>query len=165
MIPSLREVQLRHAKYYARVLNTAKQLYKQGGEALNRALDLFDLEVINIKEGQAWAASRITKDADATGLCSDYADAGVNLLSLRLHPQEEAQWLEKAISAARHISNRDAEGAHLTNLGHCYFRLGNMIQAMKLFNRHIQIARLVYDDRGMAAAIGGLAQFNQAIGK
>ncbi|MEK7784954.1 MAG: NB-ARC domain-containing protein, partial [Chloroflexota bacterium] len=106
-------LQQRHAAHYETVLRTANDLYLKGGENIKQGLASFDAERGNIEAGQAWAVGQIDNLPDATKLCSDYADAGVYVLSLRLYPRERIHWLEAALAAARKLKYRGAEGAWL----------------------------------------------------
>ncbi len=50
-MPTLREAYIRYATHYETVFRLADQLYRQGGDALGRGLDLFDLEWDNVQLG------------------------------------------------------------------------------------------------------------------
>ncbi|MBZ5668976.1 MAG: ATP-binding protein [Acidobacteriia bacterium] len=82
------EAERRHAAHCLSVLWETDRLYKQGGNAVKQAVDLFDREWANIQAGQARAASRAGEDERAARLCSAYPDAGVYCLALRQHPRE-----------------------------------------------------------------------------
>ncbi|MGH7456127.1 MAG: NB-ARC domain-containing protein, partial [bacterium] len=112
--------QQRHAEHYATVLRSADELYLKGGDAIQRGLALFDLEWENIQAGQAWAQVNTEKNKAAAQLCSDYPDIGVYCLDLRQHPRERIRWLEAALTGARSLKKRSAEGVHLGNLGSAY---------------------------------------------
>ena len=74
--------ELRHARYFKGLLDSADALYMKGGASMAGGLALFDREWANIEAGQAWAASRAASDEAAAGLCSDYPDAGTFYLAL-----------------------------------------------------------------------------------
>ncbi len=57
------------------------------------------------------------------------------MLDLRLHPQEKIRWLETAVAAARQIKNKEAEGAHLGNLGLAYAALGETRKAIEYYEQ------------------------------
>ena len=139
---------LRHAKHYVAVLTSADQLYERGGEAIMRGLAVFDLEWGNIQAGQGWAAAHAENNNEASQLCSDYPDKGVQVLDLRQHPRERIRWREPAVRAARMLKNRGAEGAHLGNLGLAYASLGDYRRAIEYHDQHLAITREVSDRRG-----------------
>lgn len=157
----LAEAAFRHAAHYAKVLRASKELYKKGGEAIQAGLDLFDAEGDNIRAGQAWAAEHAGEKEEAARLCSDYPDAGVYVLDLRLHSRERIAWLTAALAAARRLQDRASEGAHLGNLGIAYWRLGDPRQAIELYEQRLVIAHEIGDRRGEGGALGslGLAYF------
>ena len=159
----------RHAAHYASVLRAAKELYKQGGESITRGLALFDLEWPNIQAGQAWSAAHSASPLSETAtegrteggptaaqLCSDYPDAGLYCLNLRLHPREWIRWLEAALAAARRAKNRQAEGVHLGNLGNAYADLGEPRRAIEFYEQRLVIARGIGGRQGEGNALGNL---------
>src|SRR3990172_7743424 len=91
----------RHAEHFETVLRSAKELYLQGGEHVFRGLALFDLERANIEAGQAWAEALVGTDDAAARLCSGYPDAGIYVLTLRIHQRERIKWLGAALAAGR----------------------------------------------------------------
>jgi tetratricopeptide (TPR) repeat protein len=148
--------QYHHAVHYAAVLRAANDLYKQGGDSILRGLALYDGEQLNIKQGQTWAAAHAEKDDATARLCSDYPDAGIHVLSLRLHNRECIQWLLDALAAARQLHHRDSEGASLINLGSAYADLGDIHKAIEIYEQSLVIAREIDDRHSEGNALGGL---------
>jgi hypothetical protein len=97
------EAQRRHATHYAKVLETADDLYRAGHELVTQGLTLFELEVDNIKSGQAWAENGADRDDEAARLCILYAYNGPAVLPLRLHPRESIKWFIKAVESAQRL--------------------------------------------------------------
>lgn len=108
MASSLRESSLRHSKHYLQLLTRADSLLVEGGNALNKALNIFDVEWENIRTGREWAAQHSRIDDEAAWCCSAYADAGAYIFSFRLHPLERRRWLEAALAAAKRLGDRSA---------------------------------------------------------
>lgn len=150
------EARRRHGRFYLRVLRSANALYREGGASLLTGLALFDAEWGNVKAGQAWAASHAAEDAQAAGLCSDYPDAGVFILSLRLHPRERIAWLDSALAGARRVENRSVEAVHLGNLGLAYADLGEARRAIEYYEQALVIDREIGDRPGEGADLGNL---------
>jgi len=146
----------RHAKHYMSVLAAADDLYLAGGEGILRGLELYDGEQANIQAGQVWAAQHAAEDQTAAQLCSVYPNAGVYVVSLRLHPREQVTWLEAGASAARMLKDRTAEGRHLGNLGLAYAALGETRKAIEFHEQQLTITREIGDRRGEGAALGNL---------
>jgi tetratricopeptide (TPR) repeat protein len=161
----LEEAAARHAVHYETVIRTADQLYQQGGQAHERGLDQFDLEWENIQVGQAWAQRQAKESDVAAELCSAYADAGANLLSLRQHPQDQVRWREAALAAARRLQKRDTESVHLGNLGLAYAALGETNRAIEFHDQRLAIAREIDDRRGQGKALGNLGLAYAALGE
>ena len=147
---------LRYASHYQGVLWEANDLLLKGGKTFQLGLEFLDLDWINIQSGQAWAESNSTVSSKIAEICSDYAWAG-SILSLRLHPRDYVNWLNAALVAARQIKDRNAEGAHLGNLGLAYAALGDAKKAIKFYEQHLVIAREIGDSRGEGTALFNLS--------
>ncbi len=145
----------RHAAYYKNVLTEANDLYLKGNEDILAGLALFDRERTNIEAGQAWAAAH-PADPAAARLCNLYPDAGVYIIDLRLHPRAQIAWREAALTAARALGHREAEGVHLGNLGTAYQNLGEPRRAIDYYEQRLVIAREIGDRRGEGHALGNL---------
>ena len=154
--PEKYQAQFRHAEHYKNVLAAAKELYKKGGDQIMQGLKLFDAEWINIQAGQAWAAANAVRDKAAAKFCNAYPDAGAHILGLRLHPRDWINWLEAALTAARQLQHKQAEGVHLGNLGTVYAALGEPRRAIEYLEQNLAIAREIGDRRGEGNALGNL---------
>jgi tetratricopeptide (TPR) repeat protein len=150
-----KDLNLRHATYYQELLQKANHLLLQGGDSTHKGLQLFDLEWTNIQNGQNWTATNADQDIEAARICSDFAWAG-SILNLRLHPQENVRWLQAALSSARRIKSKDAEGAHLGNLGLAYSNLDELRKAIEYYEQALAIAREIGDRRSEGADLGNL---------
>jgi len=150
------EAAARHAAHYKDVLAKAKELYKQGGQAVVEGLALADREWANIGAGWAWSAGHAGEHDTAARLCDDYPDAGVYVLGLRLHPREQIAWLEQALAAVRSLGDRAAEGVHLGNLGLAYADLGDARRAIEYHEQALAIDREIGDRRGEGQDLGNL---------
>jgi tetratricopeptide (TPR) repeat protein len=131
----------RVAHHYLRVAAAADGLYLRGGEGVLRGLALFDLEWPHVRAGQAWAAAHAEADDEAARLCSDYPDAGIYCLDLRLHARKRIAWLEAGVRAARRLGDKPAEGNHLGNLGNAHAALGDARRAIDYYQQALAIAR------------------------
>jgi len=157
--------QLRHAHHYLAVLSTANDFYLKGGDGILRGLGLYDTEQTNVQAGQAWAARHAAEDDTAARLCSDYPDAGVYVLSLRLHPREHISWLEAGLAGARRLKDREAEGRHLGNLGNAYAALGETRKAIEFYEQALAILRQIGDRRAEGQDLGNLGLAYAALGE
>jgi tetratricopeptide (TPR) repeat protein len=146
----------RHADYFRSVLDRSDELYLQGGVAIAEGLSLFDRERTNIESGQRWAAAGIARSDEAARLAAAYANAGVYVLNLRLHPRERIRWHEVALDGCRKTANRRGEGYALGNLGLAYAVLGETRRAIEYYEQVLTIAREIGDRRGEGNALGNL---------
>jgi tetratricopeptide (TPR) repeat protein len=142
---------MRHATYFLGVTREAQRLYRQGGEAIKRGLELFDLEWKNIQAGRSWAVKHSHDNDAAAALCSTYPAAGISLLNLRQHSRENIVWLEAALDATRQLKDLAAEGICLGNLGYHYDDLGEYRRAIEFYEQSLTIARELGDRRNEGA--------------
>lgn len=164
-MPDLREVQLRHATYFASVLRKAHELYVEGGEAAASGLNLFDEAWENIRTGQAHAEKYSGGDDRAAALCSRYVSDGEHLLALRQHPREQIRWLDAALVAATRLNDRSAEAMHLNSLGEVYLFLGEIRRASAHLELALEVAREVGDRRREAQLLSDLGKASQYWGE
>jgi tetratricopeptide (TPR) repeat protein len=150
------QAEARHAEHFRSVLGRANALYRQGGAAIAEGLSLFDRERTNIEAGQRWAAAAVARSEDAAKLAAAYANAGANVLSLRLHPRAWIRWSEAALEGCRRIGDRRGEGNALGSLGIAYGDLGETRKAIEHYEQQLLIAREIGDRRGEGAALGNL---------
>jgi len=155
---------LRHAAHYLALLRSADALFLEGDANILSGLKLFDLDRHNIQSAQSFAASHAETDDSAAHLANDYPTAGVYVLDLRLHPQEHIHWLESAISAARRLNDRQAEGNHLGNLGLAHADLGDPRRAIDYHEQALKIDREIGDRRGEGADLGNLGSAYYRLG-
>jgi len=148
-------VQKRHATHYAEVFGRCNQLFLHGGADLKSGLSLFETEQPNIQAGQKWAQQQANDNEAAAQACNSYGWQG-HLLNLRFHPRDQIRWMEAALIAARQLKNRQAEGAHLTNLGLAYAGLGETRKAIEFYEQALVIDRKMGDRRGEGADLGCL---------
>jgi tetratricopeptide (TPR) repeat protein len=149
------EAQLKHATHYRNVLSTANVLYGKGGENVLTGLRLFDLEIENIRAGQAWVSNN-SAEVDYLKLCNEYPNAGYEILSLRLHPREYIVWLENGLKASRTLDDKAYEGYHLGNLGLAYYSLGEPRKAIEYYEQHLTIAKEIGHRQGEGNALNNL---------
>jgi tetratricopeptide (TPR) repeat protein/predicted phosphodiesterase len=158
------DAQQKHAKYYSKALSQAENFYKKGGTDLLAGLKLFDREWANIKVGQAWVKNMIEgpsklKKSDLKSvlqLAGYYANDGIYVLDLRLHPRDLIEWPETGLRAARMMGDRAAEGVHLGSLGNRYADLGETRKAIGYYEQALKISRKMNDRRNEGVHLGNL---------
>lgn len=148
--------ELRFARHYCEILAIANRTYREGNEAVLRGLSLFDREQANIRHGRRWAAEHWEIHPDAAQVCGDYGIVGPNIVSLRLTAREQLEWLEPAVRIFSKLGDRRSEGIAAGNLGNAQADLGNTIEAIRLYERRLEIARELGDLKGEGSALGSL---------
>ncbi len=156
---------IRHARHYLSVLEMANQLYKSGHAKINDGLSLYDREAANIANGQALACAFAKKEGALARLASDYASAGVYVMSLRLHPHRRIALLEAALASSRTSGDRQQEGNHLGNLGNVYSDLGNTRRTIVYYEQALAIAREIGDRRSEGSSLGNLGTAYAKLGQ
>ncbi|HEY0834885.1 MAG TPA: NB-ARC domain-containing protein, partial [Azospirillum sp.] len=85
---------LRHAEHFCNVLGEADDLFLKGHDGVLQGLRLYDREAKNITTAAAWVRENAKEGHPATILANQFPNAGVYVLSLRLHQREWIVWLE-----------------------------------------------------------------------
>jgi tetratricopeptide (TPR) repeat protein len=146
---------LAHASYYARVLQSAQVLLKQGHDSVVKALRLFDLEWANIRRGQEWAASRTRADRLAARICD--ACAGCVQIVLFRRPSTAKEWLEAGIEAARQLGDLRSQMVHLNNLAAAYSGEGRLDDSIAPLEVALATAEQLGDRGFIALCLGNLS--------
>ncbi|MBT3510357.1 MAG: tetratricopeptide repeat protein [Nitrospina sp.] len=119
------------AFYYFDVLKDANDLYDSDEDALESALNLFDLDWYNIEAGQKWSSQKSTEDAKIAKLCGDFCKEARVLMPMRHTTEECIQWNESALEASRDSENVEAEKNNLLSLGMQLHSLGHYDKAIE----------------------------------
>ena len=101
------------AFYYHDILSEANELYENDEDALESALNLFDLDWFNIQAGQKWAAQKSSEDVKIAKLCGDFCKEARVLMPMRHTTEECIEWNE---SASRESENTESEKNNLLSL-------------------------------------------------
>jgi tetratricopeptide (TPR) repeat protein len=160
------DAQQKHAKHFLKVLSKADKLYRKGGNSILAGLELFDREWANIKVGHAWTKNKIQGHRKlikidskiALEMANSYANDGIYILDLRLHPRYQIDWLETGLIAARIMGDRCAEGNHLGNLGRAYYSLGEIRKAIEYYEQALAIACEIGDKRNEGVWLDNLGR-------
>ena len=149
----LRAAQHRLARHYLDTLHDAQKVYQQGNENVAHALAMFDRERDQVKHWQAWAAERAGQDEQAAALCSDYAEASIDIFKLRLLPQEYLTWLAAALASARLLGDRRAEAVHLLGMWEMSVLVVEYHHVIDYAQQALAIAREIGDQPLLAQAL------------
>lgn len=154
---------LRHAGHYQKLLWVANELFLRGDDSLEIGLMLFDSNLMSINAGQKWASESKFKSSQIAEICSNFAWTDP-ILNLRLHMLTYIEWLNEALVAVRDTTKKDAEDAHLGNLGLAYFHLGDTHKAIEYYDGALKISREIGDMRGEANHLGSLGNAYFSLG-
>jgi tetratricopeptide (TPR) repeat protein len=157
--------QKRHAWHYLQTLAAADDLYAKGSDSVILGLAIFDAEWTNIQTGHGWVAAHQPDDDTVAEWCALYPLDGMYCLVLRQNPRERIRWLESALSAARHLEQRQWEGAALGNLGIAYSELGEYRRAIEYHEQQLQIVREIGDRPGESSGLGCLGLAYKDLGE
>ena len=152
------EARLLHARFFYHLLTRCDDLYLEGGEKVLEGLGLFDRERAHIEAGQAFVAglAKAGDKGEAARLAADYPSVGGYIINIRLHSREWIAWLEVAVTAARAVGDKRAEGNALGNLGLAWADLGEPRKAIDYHEQDLAIRHEIGDRRGEGNALGNL---------
>ena len=159
------EVGLDHARAFLDILREENQMYIEGGKTAEKALREFSCDWGQIRSGQAWAASNIHKNDQASRLCSDYGRFGEHLLAIRLHPRERIQWQEQALEATHGLKDVENAGRHLHNIGRAYYAMGHAAKAVEYYKGALEIAQESQNSRLITNRLGNLGNAYADLGE
>ncbi len=143
----------RHAVHYAQVPRKAQEIYSRGREAVLNGLALFDAERINVEKGYAWASLHLGTHAK---LICEYTNTGVNILDMRLLPQERLSWFETAVRACRSLGNQHGECVALGEIAVAWRQAGEPKRALEFHEQARSIAVALGNSREEARQLCGL---------
>jgi len=140
----------RAASHYAGTLSEAATLYQRDADGVVVGLALFDRETANIRGWQAWSAQLLAVDPTDSFACQiarDFALNGAQIVDLRLHPAEQARWLDIGLVACRKLADKRGEGKAMSNLGAAWAAMGDMTKAIGLYEQSLVITRANGDNQ------------------
>ena len=150
----------RLATEFMNVLENAHLHVEKGGKEAIKGFRLFDLELENIKAGMEWSRRYCDKDKDAAQICSAYTEYGAKMISQRLSPSECIQWFEAALTAARQMGDKEAERAHLLNLGSQYALSNQTQEATNTLQSALSFCKKEGDVEGQKIALHHLTRLS-----
>ena len=166
---------LRHALHVLAGARRSNELYKAGGDGVLAGLALLDDILPHLRAAVAWASTpsplptlgegRGPGGGERARLAVLLPDAAAHPLDLRLPPREKIPWLEGAVAAAHALGDRQAEGAHLGNLGNAWAALGEVRKAIDFYEQALAISREIGDRRGEGNRLGNLGLAWAALGE
>lgn len=141
------------AFYYHDILSEANELYENDEDALESALNIFDLEWFNIQAGQKWASQKSSEDAKIAKLCGDYCKEARVLMPMRHTTEECIEWNESALAASRESENTESEKNNLLSLGIQLHSLGHYDKAIEYLE----------DAQGLSCKLGHVADEKKSL--
>ena len=141
-MPTLREAEQRHARYYAQLLTRLQDMYQAG--VYEPAVKSFEEEWSQLRKGQAWAYSELDRGDEGLRLFVRYAWFGRDLLQLRRPPSEFIRWLDPALPLISELGNHRMMAELLNVRVVAAFNEANFADAEAFSNR--ALAELVQVD-------------------
>jgi tetratricopeptide (TPR) repeat protein len=146
---------LNHSIHYSKLLTDINQDFINGGEGISRALQLYDIESLNIVVGQQSSVEYLESNDDAIHACNNYALQG-SINGFRQGPHERIGWLENGLKASKLIGNPEFICSHLGNLGATHAEFGYTDKAIKFLEQALTITREVGFRQGEGNVLGNL---------
>ncbi len=144
----------RYATYVRDEGEAANDRYLEGNEGVLEGVRRFDALTPHLLA--VWEGVRQQDNDEARQLVCDLPLVMINLLALRLLPQQRLPLFEAGLAAARSLGDKQREGAHLGNLGYAYTDLGNVERAIGYYKQVLTITRQIKDRMGEGKALGNL---------
>lgn len=160
------KARLRHAQFYLDKLRKLSQQYAAGGDNISVSLNRFTQEWDQLVQGQSAAATYAeASDNEALIICSDYPNAGSELLGWKQHPNEHIRWQLEALAAAEKLGVSEIAVVYLNNLGNASIDLGEYQQAVDYFERALEVAQDSGNRSGEGSVFGNLGRVFSEVGE
>ena len=158
------DIQLRHAKHYAMLLQIAQSIQKNDCEnGYINSLKLIDIEWSNITTGQKWTANFSESGSEIALLCCNYSL--FNFIDLRLHPHEYIAWQKSAEISAQKLGNKHYQASNLSYMGGAYRLLGEYRKAIECFEKALMISREINNQVTEGANLANLGLVYNNLGE
>jgi tetratricopeptide (TPR) repeat protein len=149
-MPSINDIDRRHAVYYEAMLGAIVEMYKFSGIM---GIGLFDLYRDNILKAWSWTIDNSTRYRDAAKLCVSFACDRNELLGLRLEPAQLMSRLQSSLACAKRQGDARSVGRLLREIGALHAVNGEVDQALICYLRSEEICREAIDKEGEAMAL------------
>ena len=149
-MPTITEIDRRHAVYYETMLEAVFEMYKFSGIM---GVGLFELYREHIFKAWSWANDNSNRHVDAARLCISFARDRTELLSLRLEPALLVSKLQSSVACAKRQGDARSSGRLLRELGAIHALNGQVEQSLICYLRSEEICREASDKQGEAMAL------------
>lgn len=161
----VRQAQQRRLEHYRRVVGTANESLRQGGDTQYFSAFIVGLDLPNIRSAYEWAHSRSTEDRWALEYLSRLPAQGRRVLAERLSPAEFLDWMRIAEESAREIGDEDEARAHRATFGAALLLQGHLREALAYCEESLEAARLNKDRVAEGTALANLASIRNSMGQ
>lgn len=149
-MPTITEIDRRHAVYYETMLGAVFEMYKFSGIM---GVGLFERYREHILKAWSWSIDNSNRHVDAARLCISFARDRTELLSLRLEPALLVSKLQSSVACARRQGDARSSGRLLRELGAIHALNGQVEQSLIGYLRSEEICRGASDKEGEAMAL------------
>jgi tetratricopeptide (TPR) repeat protein/transcriptional regulator with XRE-family HTH domain len=136
----------RYARAAVQIAQGTQELFLKGGANVHAALARFDADRLHLEAARTWAAAHMgTPAGDA--LLRDDALATIHIGGeLRYHLRHERlPQLDRALAAAQRLDDQVAIGRILQMQGYAYGQLGDLGQAVAIYQQRLTLAQVMGD--------------------
>jgi tetratricopeptide (TPR) repeat protein len=158
---------MRHANHFLNWGSEADDLYEKGNENILLGLAQFRFIWAHLQSAYERLLpenKNFPRPDGADRWLADFPGRCVYVLDLHLPPRQKIPLMQAALSAARRLGERGAEGVHLGNLGLAYAALGDARKAIEFYEQCLELHREIGDRRGEGDALGNLGNAYAALG-
>lgn len=110
---SERNMRIRHAEYFAEILERANEICSVDGEEFRIGVELFEAERSNILAAWTWVINEFKNNDSLASLCSRFAKIGGRIAGRQLLPEQRIMLYEAAARAALSLDQPELRAEHL----------------------------------------------------
>ena len=157
---SLRDVSLRHSRWYLSRLTDLSNRYRIAPEVAKVCREEMHWSWAQFQAGQSWACRNSEDDGAAAFVASGYAglcsEVGGSLLEVHQTQTLRAAWLRAGVVAAREVGDELGEATHLYNLGLVLMTIPEVKKGLRAVRRAKRIFVKRKDSSSEMAALNAL---------
>lgn len=151
-MPSITEIDRRHAVYYESMVGAIFEMYKFSGIM---GVGLFDLYRENVLKAWSWAISQSSRHLEAARLCILFPLDRTELFTLRLEPAQLMGRLQSSLACATREGDQKSSGRLLREMGDVYALNRDVEQSLTCYLQSENHCREARDKEGEAMSLSG----------
>ncbi|MCL4251678.1 MAG: tetratricopeptide repeat protein [Anaerolineae bacterium] len=152
VMPTIHTAQSRLTRHYLDKLRKANDSVRRGPGNRQYWHRVIEQDWEQIKQRQAWAASRKADEPEQAHLCAMFTIATSDILRVQLTSDEQLAWAQQALEAAQSLHDSEAERTLLYQAGFLSLTSEKLDQANRYGHQLLAMAEIAQDELSLGRA-------------